>query len=120
MKYVLAMFLILMSTATLSAAVDVSPLRNLPVLDKGRIKPLDTRALESVRFITGKESFGTVTEMDGAQALADVRPPLAMLLDWAANAVAWESRPLLYVPLLELRAKLHMKESEKWASPEAV
>lgn len=120
MKYASALLPILLSTAALSAAVDVSPLRNLPVLDKGRVKPFDTLALESVRFITGRESFGTVATTDGTQSLTDLRPPTAMLLDWTANAAAWESRPLLYVPLLELRAQLRMKESEKWTAPEAL
>jgi ABC-type transport system involved in cytochrome c biogenesis permease subunit len=110
--------LIITSTAL---AVDVSPLRPLPVLDHGRIKPIDTVARETVRFVTGYERFGPVqVGSDGNQEISEGMDPLALVLDWSAHPVTWQTRPVLYVPLLDLRAKLGLPETEKWVSPRAV
>jgi ABC-type transport system involved in cytochrome c biogenesis permease subunit len=109
----------LLASSTL--ALDVSPLRTLPVLDHGRVKPIDTVARESIQFITGKESFGLVTvNSDGQQEVTDKRDSLDLALDIAAHPIAWQTQPVLYVPLLDLRAKLGMKESQKWISARAI
>jgi ABC-type transport system involved in cytochrome c biogenesis permease subunit len=101
--------------------LDVTPLRPLAVLDHGRVKPIDTLARESIRFITGKEYFGTLKENDnGEQEIIDAQDPLALALDFAVHPIAWQTQPVLYVPLLSLRDKLHMKETEKWIAPRTV
>jgi ABC-type transport system involved in cytochrome c biogenesis permease subunit len=122
-KFLLLLALLLAAPAGAFAAdaVDVTPLRTLPVLDHGRVKPIDTLARESVRFITGKEYFGMLKlNVNGEQEIAAPLDPLALALDWAAYPVIWQTQPVLYVPLLSLRAKLHMKETEKWISARAV
>ncbi|HUB24528.1 MAG TPA: cytochrome c biogenesis protein CcsA, partial [Tepidisphaeraceae bacterium] len=111
----------LLLLAAPALAVDVSPLRLLPVLDHGRVKPFDTVARETVRFITGYEHFGLVsTGSDGQQEISQSMDPVALVLDWSAQPVEWQTRPVLYVPLLALRAKLDIPETEKWVSPRAV
>src|ERR1700722_5509061 len=102
-------------------AVDVTPLRPLAILDHGRVKPIDTVARETVRFVTGYEHFGPIKDnSDGQQEISEGMDPLALVLDWSAHPVAWQTQPVLYVPLLDLRAKLKMSESQKWISPRAV
>jgi len=115
MRYLSILILLIAAPAM---AIDVSSLRPLPVLDKGRVKPFDTLAQETSSYVTGYRKFGVVTENeDGEQAITQPMDPVALMMDWAANPNVWQKRPLLYVPLLDLRAKLHMKESEKWISP---
>jgi cytochrome c-type biogenesis protein CcsB len=80
-------------------ALNVDPLRDLPVLDNGRIKPLDTQARQLVRFVTGGEKF------DGLD-------PLELLLRWQAAPEVWEARPILHVPNLALREKVGIKEGQ--------
>ncbi len=117
--FVPSCLILLLSSSAL--ALDMTPLRSLPVLDHGRVKPIDTVARESMQFITSYEYFGTVTvNAQGEQEVTDKRDPLDLAMDFAAHPVVWQTKPVLYVPLLDLRAKLHMKESEKWISPRAV
>jgi ABC-type transport system involved in cytochrome c biogenesis permease subunit len=103
------------------ADVDVTPLRELPVLDHGRIKPIDTLARETARFVTGYEFFGTIkTDDSGQQSIAAPMDPLALLMDWVAHPNAWQTQPVLYVPLLNLRDKLGMQKTEEWISARKV
>jgi ABC-type transport system involved in cytochrome c biogenesis permease subunit len=96
-------------------------LRSLPVLDHGRVKPIDTVARETVHFITGCESFGPIkVGDDGLQAISQHMDPLALCLDWAAHPVQWQTEPVLYVPLFDLRAKLNMTKSQQWISARQV
>ena len=106
--------------AASASPVDVAPLRAVPVLDHGRVKPFDTVARESVRFITGSEFFGEVKDNDGGQEITGKRDPVVLALDWAAHPNPWQTRPVLYVPLLDLRKKLDMKDTQKWISARAV
>ena len=99
------------------ASVDLDSLRPLPVQDNGRSKPIDTFALETVRFVTGNSKFGPVTDADDGQKVTDPQEALAVLLDWNFHKSNWERRPVLYVPLLDLRAKLGMPAANKWISP---
>jgi ABC-type transport system involved in cytochrome c biogenesis permease subunit len=99
-------------------SIDISGIRGLPLLDNGRVKPLDTFARETVRAITGSERFGIVADQGGGtQEIASRMDPAILLLDWVANPADWTRRPLLQVPFLELRARLHMPPAQKWISP---
>lgn len=64
--------------------LSVSLLRDIPVLDGGRTKPLDTFARETVRKVTGKESFLG-------------RDSLDLVLSWMTLAPEWERLPLVKV-----------------------
>src|SRR5688572_12769225 len=86
-----------------SPAADVSPLKALPVLDNGRVKPFDTVAREVVRIVTGREAFGVVEGEGAGQKIAAKSAPSALVLDWALRPGEWEGRPVLEVPLIELR-----------------
>ncbi len=99
------------------AGVNLDSLRPLPVQDNGRSKPIDTFALETVRFVTGNSKFGPVTDGDDGQKISQPQEALAVLLDWNFHKSNWERRPVLYVPLLDLRAKLGMPAANKWISP---
>src|SRR5581483_9479823 len=39
---------------------------------------------------------------------------------WAADWIDWQKKPVLYVPLIELRKKLGMTEAQKWIAPDAL
>jgi ABC-type transport system involved in cytochrome c biogenesis permease subunit len=103
---ILSAILIFVFAAKVSA-MNVSALRPVPVLDNGRVKPIDTVARDTLRFVTGQEKY------DGREALD-------IAMDWAMNPQLWQKRKLLYVPLIELRKKLGMTESEKLIEPDRV
>jgi ABC-type transport system involved in cytochrome c biogenesis permease subunit len=110
--------LFLLACTSFSAARDLESIQMLPVQDNGRVKPLDTLARESVQLITGRARFGVVVEdAAGSQSISNVSDAVSVFLDWQANQGAWESRPVLYVPLLELRQKLGMPISHQWVAP---
>jgi ABC-type transport system involved in cytochrome c biogenesis permease subunit len=111
----------ILALAPRAIALDVTPLRTLPVLDHGRIKPIDTVARETVRFVTGSESFGPISaDADGTQTVTTRMDPLALALDWANRPNYWQTQPVIYVPLLDLRAKLHMQPAQEWITPRQV
>jgi ABC-type transport system involved in cytochrome c biogenesis permease subunit len=114
----LSIFCLISTLGTPCRGDDVEKIRALPVQDNGRVKPLDSLARESVEIITGKSHFGVVTDnADGNQAIEQSADPVETYLDWQANPGPWESRPVLYVPLLELRAKLSMRANQQWIAP---
>lgn len=82
-------------------------LRSLPVLDQGRVKPLDTLARETARLLTGRERFRGIE-------------PLDLLISLHRESAAWEQRPLLHVPLIALRQTLGLPEGVQHASPAVV
>lgn len=84
---------------------DFSPLAALPLQAGGRVKPLETFARESVRAITGRESF-------------QGRPALALLFDWIAKPDDWGSKDILLVGDLELRSKLGLPAGQERVSPD--
>ena len=95
------------------AAVKVDALENLPVLDNGRVKPLDTLARETVRFVTNRETLEAAAADGSRRKLG----PLDAMLAWHDDRVYWADVPLIYVPNLELRTKLGMDASAKYISP---
>jgi ABC-type transport system involved in cytochrome c biogenesis permease subunit len=74
-------------------AVDTAALRDLaqlPVLHQGRIKPLDTVARESVRFVTDKSRYRG-------------QEPLLTYLSWIFQSESWYDEPMVKVGYLPLR-----------------
>src|SRR5690349_3598868 len=70
-------FLALAFIPAFAGELDYGTLSLIPIQEGGRVKPLDTFARESVRFVTGREAY------EGKNALATV-------LDWAAHPQAWD------------------------------
>ena len=68
----LSIFFLFISINVQAETFNYDSLRSLPVLDQGRIKPLDTFARESVSQITGKTYF-------------EGKDPLVVLLLWLAQ-----------------------------------
>jgi cytochrome c-type biogenesis protein CcsB len=72
----------------------------LPVLESGRIKPLQTVAVETVRQVTGR-------------AKLDDQSAMAILLSWTfydpknPGAIDWENYPFILCEDRELRAKIY-------------
>jgi ABC-type transport system involved in cytochrome c biogenesis permease subunit len=102
---VVGLFLLVASANTLAA--DLAPARAIPVLDGGRVKPLDTLARESIRLITGRENFRN-------------NDPLALTLAIQRDPVAYESQPLIHVPYLTLRTMLGLSGDAQHATPTQV
>ena len=117
---ILALMLALVFASSGFAAVDLAPIRGIPVLDRGRVKPLDTLARETVRSITGKEKFGIVKTDEEGQHVGQRLDPLILLLAWQREPELWDDRPLLYVPNIEVRKRVGLPESSQWISPAAL
>ncbi|HEX8340567.1 MAG TPA: cytochrome c biogenesis protein CcsA [Tepidisphaeraceae bacterium] len=100
------LFFVICCLCTSASALDVAPLRDLPVLDNGRVKPLDTLARGAVRFVTGREKF-------------DNLDPLELLLRWQASPDVWEKRAILHVPNLALRKQIALGDAQH-VSPAAL
>lgn len=82
---------------------DTSAVARLPVLDNGRVKPLDTYARETIRFLTGSETF-------------QGHDPVKLLLEFAFNPKKWTETPLLAIGFRPLNEKLLLAASARYIS----
>ena len=118
MMRLLCLCLIMCSAA---AAVE-SALDALPVLHRGRVKPLAVAAEELTLAVTGYARFGTVRDEATREG-----PGLAREQTWRAtdfvlslwqNPIAWQDRPFILVPLIAMQHELKLRG--QWASPNEV
>jgi cytochrome c-type biogenesis protein CcsB len=109
-KLFLIIALILLGLSSVSYAkgsLDFSPLRTIPILDQGRVKPLDTFARESVQTITGKRSYLR-------------EDPLQTLLHWIAQPEAADNEPLILVQYEPLNKRVGIVAENRRISPKAL
>ncbi len=99
----LLILIVLLLVAIPARADDFSELRRLPVQDGGRLKPLDTLAAESVRFITGKARFQN-------------EDPMWTSLRWMAKPEAALEEQCIEFRNLELKRKLELDSERRWYS----
>ncbi len=76
----------------------------LPVMNQGRVKPLDTLARVEVKTIHGRESI-TLTNPDGTEL--GKWGPVAAYFGWMAAPEFWDEQPFILVEFLALKNKLH-------------
>ena len=108
--------LMLLLVSSFASAISVDALRPVPVLDRGRVKPIDSLARETIRSITGKETFGTAHTTPDGQTSDNRLDPLEMLIAWQSSPETWDEVPLLYVPNIELRKRVGLPETSQWIS----
>jgi len=98
----------LLSLSFLAAGFTLSPrafqtVRHLAIQHNGRIKPLDTFARETLRFITGSARLGSEN-------------PVQTVLSIVAEPDRWQDRPLIAVPFVPLREKLGLSRTTQQVS----
>ncbi len=104
-------WLILPAAATAVQAADpLKPWRHLPVLHGGRVKPFDTYARETVRIMTGRESYRPDAP-DVAQRINHRWDPVALALDLIFTWPGWDQERLARIQWMDLHA-------DYWASHE--
>ncbi|GIW88706.1 MAG: hypothetical protein KatS3mg108_3030 [Isosphaeraceae bacterium] len=74
-------------------------LGEIPVLDGGRVKPLDTSARIHLKEIYGRDSL-TLTTPDGR---TERWTALAALLDWPLRPAHWDAQELLLIDMFDYR-----------------
>ena len=85
--------------------LDYKVLSLIPIQEGGRVKPLDTFARESARYVTGSEKY-------------EGREPLGMVLDWATHPQNWDNKNFLLVENLAFRSLIGIPQDQKWVSPQ--
>ena len=143
--FIIALAMMGATTASLQAAeeqavFDWNRWSNLPVLNGGRPKPLDTLAWETLRLISNQVSF---TDPETHENLNATALYLSMLFDWQGwdhperdrllmssdwrpyyyllhQPDKWDEAPLLRVDNLELRSTLGLEKDQKYVSPVAL
>lgn len=106
---IVSMVLALSSLSSFSSpsslsALEMSELRSLPVQAGGRVKPLDTYARESVRWVTGKTYFLG-------------RDPLDVLCSWMAEPDLWKEIACIEVRHLGMKDRLKLAKDRRWFTP---
>ncbi|HXL74122.1 MAG TPA: hypothetical protein VN963_10920, partial [bacterium] len=84
--------------------MDFKTLSLIPIQEGGRVKPLDTFARESVRFITGHESFEGKESMD-------------LLMDWLTHPAPWNDKNFILIENLDLKSLLSVDKDQKRVAP---
>ncbi|MBI3099873.1 MAG: cytochrome c biogenesis protein CcsA [Planctomycetes bacterium] len=93
-------------------AVDVSILRDLAILSSGRVKPLDTFAIEGVAYLTGKREFRDPSFGDAAQAPAE--DAILTLLRLVFEPEAFVDHHNVEIDYLPLKAELGIDPARRW------
>lgn len=88
-----------------SEALDFSALRSLAIQDRGRIKPLDTYARETLRAITGKET-GRVLGTSDESLFPNPNEPVAVLFSMLFRWDDWSRKPAIRIRSVVLRTEL--------------
>jgi cytochrome c-type biogenesis protein CcsB len=83
-------------------SLDLEPLRGLAVFHNGRVKILDTLAIETVSTIVGRRTYTNIIEIDGKPTKISF-DPVFTLMDLVIDPAYYLNKPLLYVNFLPLR-----------------
>ena len=86
---------------SLSASHLARPLKTLPVQDRGRLKPFDTFARESVSHIFGKSNSSS----------------LHWVMTWMLAPEEWDSKPLIFIQKSFVKKSLELDEKSSHFSP---
>ncbi len=88
------------SPPTVPADLDLSGVRSVVVQHNGRWMPLDTLARDMVESVTGRD------RLDG-------QDPVATLLAWTFDPMAWQQAPLIRIGNAELRHELQLPADQR-------
>ncbi len=83
---------------------DLDLFRAVPTLDSGRIKPMDSYARATIRFLTGVEHY-------------QGKDPMETLLDLAHNPGDWSRRPFISIGFVPLKERIGLDKKAKFISP---
>lgn len=97
---------LLPSPALAGSPVDVRPLENLPIQDRGRKKPFYTFATETLQIVSGKSEWKDPVSGDAWTAVD------LMAAIWIEPA-GWEDQKLVMVDNLDLKKSLGLAADEK-------
>ncbi len=106
-KVVFVMLALLFIAIDSFAVVNVDAARLIPVLDGGRVKPLDGYARETIHNISGK------TSLDG-------QDPLTSMFSWMVNPEPTGKGEIVLIDYLPLRQKLGFDPSKRRTTLEQV
>ncbi|HTA77005.1 MAG TPA: cytochrome c biogenesis protein CcsA [bacterium] len=84
---------------------DFKTISLIPIQDGGRVKPFDTFARESVRFITGHEKFEDKGSVD-------------VVFDWLTHPAEWNDKNFILIENLDLKSLLSVEKDQKRISPQ--
>jgi cytochrome c-type biogenesis protein CcsB len=104
------LFVLLMLAALVvqaSATVNVDAARLIPVLEGGRVKPLDSYARETVHNISGKSTL-------------DGQDPLTSMFNWMVNPEPTGKGEIVLIDYLPLRTKLGFDPSKRRTTLEQI
>jgi ABC-type transport system involved in cytochrome c biogenesis permease subunit len=94
----------LFATPSQKKNISFDKFNTLAIQDRGRFKPIDTFARESILFLVGKSNYQGFT-------------PTAFVFELFLNPQAWENEPFLKVNYLPLKKALHLNETQDFFSP---
>ncbi len=105
MKQLLAL-LILFPTIAFALGFQWSPLSTMAIQERGRVKPFDTFAEESLQYVTGKRSWNGQT-------------PEETIFSWLANFEKdWSGTEFVLVDYKPLKEQVGLDTSRRYFSPE--
>jgi len=107
MNLMLKFFLILLISPSVMAASISEPIRYMPVLDGGRIKPYDTFSKEILQLIHGKATY-------------DGRPAHEVVTTWWLQPELWKDRPIFEIKHYELKKAMGLDIATKYVSLEQI
>jgi cytochrome c-type biogenesis protein CcsB len=99
--------------------LDFDAVRQIAVQNRGRVKPLDSVARETIKRLCGKQSFSAEDAL-GERILAPSNDPVDTLLSLMFENDAWMRAPLIRIKSAKFKMELGLAPDERYFSAAAL
>lgn len=96
-------------------------LKRLPIQDAGRIKPLNTFALETLQLVYGRTTYKPIpkdTKDDGGKSDLRPRPALEIIMTWFLAPQFWDDQPIVELKFPALKEALNLDKTRDRFTPQ--
>ena len=93
-----------------------SPLGQIPIQDRGRIKPLESFSSEMLQLIHGSKNFKEEHSSSSSKGLNVERDPVEIIFTFILAPEQWENTPFIKIDNPELKKILGLKVKGKYFS----
>lgn len=96
----------------------IEALKRLAIQDAGRVKPLNTFALETLQLVYGRTSYKPLPK-DGETEKGDLRPrpALEIIMTWFLAPQFWDEQPIIEIKLPALKEALSLEKTKDRFTP---
>jgi cytochrome c-type biogenesis protein CcsB len=98
----------------------IERLKRLPIQDAGRIKPLNTFAIETLQLVYGRTSYKPLPKAGIDGKIVDSRPRAALeiIMTWFLAPQFWDDQPIVEMKMPALKEALNLDKTRERFTPQ--